>query len=381
MDIHKKISASKLILLCFILLSVFVWKKVEAADLPVRGVMWSSTIGWISASSTTPSPAYGLTVHDDGRITGQAWSNNIGWVSFDASDAQMCTGSAGVPGVRYSLDTRPAYKGYISGYARAIAGTNEQGWDGCIGFGVAGNSTTRPRYTYNAATGVGTFSGAAWGDVNIGWLDISGLTASPLEVISGSCITPAPPTGIACPNQQTPLSQNTTWTSNGPNLSDCPINPICKYYTIASSNSCTGTMDGTKCLGTNEAPSTPTAWMFVADCPTDPATNICKYTDGGDDGDDGGDGGDISCKPYNLIGDVISYANVGQKVVWKSTGGAGSWGGDGVGSCTQSTSCETKYSTIGKKTVTLGGVQCTVVINGQNGTELPIINDPNFKEF
>lgn len=136
----------------------------------VSGYAWSSNIGWVSfnchqggtnGGDICGTSAYSVNVDSStGIFSGFAWSSNIGWISFNSGDvATQCGSIAKLTGTT------------VSGWARAIAGSQAQGWDGCINF-----SGTNPNYgvVYNATSH--TLTGYAWGSTVVGWIGFTNTT-------------------------------------------------------------------------------------------------------------------------------------------------------------------------------------------------------------
>ena len=119
----------------------------------VTGYAWSDTIGWISLSGGS----YGITVSGSGTLSGYAWSDNIGWVSANSSDLSGCPTAP----CSATIDEN----GNLSGWLKAVSGGSAQsgGWDGFISLSGSGYGPSRQAS--------GSFSGYAWGDINVGWLD------------------------------------------------------------------------------------------------------------------------------------------------------------------------------------------------------------------
>ena len=126
----------------------------SATSAPITGYLWSDTIGWISMQGT--SPAYGITVASDGSLSGYAWSDNVGWISANAADLSGCPTA---PCTAQISGTS------LTGWLKVLAG-GAGGWDGWISL-----SGTSPAYGVSENTSTGAFSGYAWGDVNLGWID------------------------------------------------------------------------------------------------------------------------------------------------------------------------------------------------------------------
>jgi hypothetical protein len=156
------LAALLLIALSFLYgISSFHLNKAEAStQAPLTGWLWSETIGWIDTNCQNQSGAgcstFGLTIDSvSGAITGYAWSENIGWVSANHADVLYCE-------TNYSGSDAVITGSAVTGWLRAVAGntSNSGGWDGCINLSGI---------TYSS----GSFSGYAWGDMNVGWVDFS----------------------------------------------------------------------------------------------------------------------------------------------------------------------------------------------------------------
>lgn len=149
------------------------------------GYAWSSNIGWISMNCKTGGPNqvdicgvsnYNVSIDSSGDLVGYAWSDNIGWLKFG--------GLSGTPGndgnAHYDSAT-----GEITGFAQFCSGRvgrgnyfdinnncggsdRTDGWDGWLSLGGKGS------YGITVSTS-GIFYGQAWGDVNVGWVDFSGV--------------------------------------------------------------------------------------------------------------------------------------------------------------------------------------------------------------
>ena len=136
----------------------------------INGWAWSETIGWLSLHGTT----YGLYIDEDGYVAGYAWSENIGWVSAEEDDLAGCPQA-------------PCYARMVSdkliGWLRALAADDEYaaGWDGWIALSDM-TPTDDADYGVSLETS-GTFSGFAWGEMIVGWLDFgqASTTYTPCE--------------------------------------------------------------------------------------------------------------------------------------------------------------------------------------------------------
>ena len=129
----------------------------------MSGWAWSDTIGWISLNSlnetSCPGGTYGLDIDADGTITGYAWSENVGWISANAADLSGCPTSPCTARMEGSA---------MKGWWKALSADDSQsgGWDGFISL-----SGTSP--DYGPTLSGGTFTGYAWGDMNLGWISFS----------------------------------------------------------------------------------------------------------------------------------------------------------------------------------------------------------------
>lgn len=130
---------------------------------PIAGWAWSDTIGWIdlncSNDSTCGTSNYGLAVDESDVISGYAWSDNVGWISANASDLSGCPEAPCTARMSGSA---------MAGWLRALSANDSQagGWDGFISL-----SGSNPAYGPTLSGGI--FSGFAWGDTNVGWVDWS----------------------------------------------------------------------------------------------------------------------------------------------------------------------------------------------------------------
>lgn len=152
---------------------------LSQAASPLTGYAWSDTIGWISLNcsnlGTCGTSNYGLSIAADGAISGYAWSENIGWISAQSANLTGCpTAPCTVRMDEYAL----------KGWLRALAYSDSQsgGWDGFISL-----SGTNYGPTLNQAGD--TFTGYAWGDMNIGWLSFGAGTTPVQTTWNPQCST------------------------------------------------------------------------------------------------------------------------------------------------------------------------------------------------
>ncbi len=230
----------------------------------VSGWGWSSTIGWISLNSSddhNPNAVgvqadavdYGVRVDTtqnpatQGAMSGYAWSPNIGWISFNVSDtASICPTSAAA---RINMTT-----GVMSGWARATAGTNASGWNGCISL-----SGSNPSYGPTMNTTTGALSGFAWGSTVVGWVQINAIvTLDPNQPTLSLVATPttlanAGTTSLSWigANVQT-SSCFAPWTAQTGSTGTEPAVPVSTTTTFTIT-----------CQGNNNAPITATATVTV----------------------------------------------------------------------------------------------------------------------
>jgi hypothetical protein len=163
----------------------------------VFGWAWSENIGWISFNNTSAGGATNYGVHickNDidplcpgvaapkvGKFTGYAWSENIGWIAFadfdgdgdvDAADRNIA-GAPCAPNCQTSVDEG----GNVSGWARALVFGD--GWDGWINLRGQTTETLPKSYgvSIDFSSNPSDFSGWAWGDAVVGWVDFNTLRA------------------------------------------------------------------------------------------------------------------------------------------------------------------------------------------------------------
>jgi len=142
----------------------------------VGGWAWSSNIGWISLSCENEydigaGTDYGVDINE-GIFSGYAWSSNIGWVNMAPSGTYPALPS------HY---TQSDAGGQVSGWARACTvfetgcsgdlktADKRGGWEGWIEMGGA---------THELTIFSGGFSGYAWSDLVIGWIDFGTATTT-----------------------------------------------------------------------------------------------------------------------------------------------------------------------------------------------------------
>lgn len=183
----------------------------------VQGWAWSnmndplttadeSSIGWISFNSLNcdidgdgvyegageiggPAPegcptsgvvnSYGVNINPStGIFSGYAWSENVGWISFNSGELVGCPSGS----CQAIMDVN---SGNVSGWARACAvfqggcsgilksAGELGGWDGWIKLAADDRSWGVSVNRIGGDPNFGKFSGYAWGDINIGWVNFS----------------------------------------------------------------------------------------------------------------------------------------------------------------------------------------------------------------
>jgi len=136
----KKHSRRLARLLAIVVLSVIVAggasfaARAQAATYGLDGWLWSSNIGWISASSSDSGAGggpYNVTMDVSGNLTGYMWSSNIGWIKFGGL-SNFPTNGTPYGNAAVNLST-----GLVTGWARALAGCQNDLWNGtnCTGGG------------------------------------------------------------------------------------------------------------------------------------------------------------------------------------------------------------------------------------------------------
>lgn len=184
--------------------------------------------GWISAKYTI-TPPIGIPVDGGvkfdpvtGKFSGYAWSEHGGYMKFDPTSGYpvgLNTKSSGVhidPACLNSVQTVCP----VHGWARFVSATTDPqagGWDGWVSFsGGDPDLLDGPRAKYGVKYDKvsGKFSGSAWGEKVVGWINCNGLSMGP--------IVPPPP--VVCTD---PLALN----YNQPE--------VCKYD-LTCSNAITG---------------------------------------------------------------------------------------------------------------------------------------------
>lgn len=152
--------------------------NAQQSVVDVRGVAWSSTIGWINFNCVDTlscgSSSYRVQYNQDtGELSGYAWSSNVGWISFNKSDVGGNDNSCPVAPCTAKVDD-----GELEGFARVLAAEERlnDGWDGWIrlsgsNYGVNFDGTAFTGYAWGGGDTVSHADGEAI--VGIGWVDFS----------------------------------------------------------------------------------------------------------------------------------------------------------------------------------------------------------------
>ncbi|MFA6476550.1 MAG: hypothetical protein WCV68_04035 [Candidatus Paceibacterota bacterium] len=160
-----------------------VMAETTVTGIELRGWSWSSNTGWLSFNSkdlSSPSGVYAVTMSSTtGALSGYAWSSSLGWIKFDPS----LSGPSGNDTPYGAKLVDPDLKGWAracSVFIGSCSGnlrpdTERGGWDGWI-------KMINVKLATNASGGK-YFSGYAWGDLNLGWINLGGDQGGP----PGSC--------------------------------------------------------------------------------------------------------------------------------------------------------------------------------------------------
>ncbi len=268
-----------LILIVFVLILLFAFKKdfgrvAGASETQyLSGYAWSSNIGWISFSSTTPV-VYGVTYtpnsstdFSNGKFSGYAWSSNIGWISFGCGQPDtnvaggiLCSGDSSAPNYpvgQVTVNSGPALiNNKLVGWARACsvfqsgcsgALKDTGGWDGWISLSGQASDVSVSSYGATLDPKTGKFSGFAWGGGNITSTDGTGTNISP-QVIgwidfsgTGTGVPPVPPlAGGDNPGGVTDVSNSRGVTLCHDQLCQKPLAPPLPDFTVVCSITVSG---------------------------------------------------------------------------------------------------------------------------------------------
>ena len=149
----------------------FLKEAGSATYYDLHGQAWSDTVGWFSVNCQEGGPTgnnicatsnYKVSTDATGILTGYAWSDNVGWITFSED-----TGCPSAP-CRGQLNA-----GGLTGWARVLSPfvptdphPDRGGWDGWIDLSQVTRSGNDLR-------------GAAWGDINLGWLSMNCIDGGP----------------------------------------------------------------------------------------------------------------------------------------------------------------------------------------------------------
>jgi len=188
---------------------------------PLCGFAWGGTnegvgygVGWISFNSkdcdtngdgtfndgvagcpTSGNAAnYGVSVDTGGRLNGFAWSSNIGWIKFGCTAGNNCLdySSIGLQGAGRAVINDGGTVRNVQGWIRACSGSQggdcssasrTDGWDGWIN--LMGNSS----YGVKFNTQTQKFSGYAWGDKVVGWLNFAPVQGNEVRYCTALNVT------------------------------------------------------------------------------------------------------------------------------------------------------------------------------------------------
>lgn len=212
----------------FLGISTYYFKDIHAQTSSIssiQGYAWSSNIGWIEFDPDN------IQVNTDGSIVGYAWSSNVGWLQF-----------GGLSGAPTSADDAKIQNDRITGWAKFLSADGTvSGWDGWVLFGGQ-------THWVNLDSNTNQFSGYAWGDDVVGWIDFSGVSG--VSVNDPICPNGATnwPDCSSCPGGGTPINNS------------CPPVDMCLNIDGNQATVPSGTIQvsGSQCICTNDAidPST-----------------------------------------------------------------------------------------------------------------------------
>lgn len=162
---------------------------VQAAQINLQGYAWSDVpqnnavdrgAGWVKFNG----PGYVVNMDSStGALSGYAWSENYGWLSFQSADVAGCPTAPCAPTVNLST-------GAVSGWARFLAAPSSGTWTGWVHLNPSNGGVS-----YNLASA--QFSGDAWGDSDIGWVEFCGAWTPDCVATAGTAaaisvaVTPA----------------------------------------------------------------------------------------------------------------------------------------------------------------------------------------------
>lgn len=179
-NIERKLLAVAIVLVVAVSFFISPKETFSQASMPITGWAWSGGgtgttaevsggVGWISFHCSNPIPGfpsgvcssnpYGLSIAANGTISGYAWSDNVGWITANSAELTGCPTAP----CTARMDELS-----MEGWMKAVSGGAAQsgGWDGFI-------SLSGTTYGPVLSATADTFSGYAWGDVNVGWVSFS----------------------------------------------------------------------------------------------------------------------------------------------------------------------------------------------------------------
>lgn len=302
-------------ILTVFLATFFVVSVAYAASSNLSGYGWAGQkdtagntvgVGWVDFTGVTMGDSA-----SSGILSGKAWSPNIGWITFNSTElagcpTAPCTAAAdwSHPNTDGSINVKGwarACSVYASGCSGVLAGDAYRGtWDGWIALSNPSGTNWSGTNSVRFSPTTGDFSGYAWGDQVIGWLDFTGVktTVPEVPVCSDGSAAPGGDTtkcdmcpGADNPGVQTSTTQcdvcpndagiqtSITQCSGGPGPGgQCHVGESCWCTEHPTDASCPGGTQGNLCPDG----ITPVK-VGVACPPTSPAdtpycTNLPRYT-------------------------------------------------------------------------------------------------------
>lgn len=241
----------------------------QTTSIKVSGWMWSDNVGWFNSNNITIDPA-------SGYWSGYAWSDHIGWINFSSISVPISGGKV--------TGSAQACSVYASGCSGTLKSTSLLGgWDGKIEMTDVYWDKTNNKFTGNSSRTAIPF---AWGDLNVGWLSLSGLStdASASNVTLSVVKTSTDSSGV---NSVTPINIGSSGTysltspatavtltaknSTGSSVATCWTGCGITYSSSNKQATYTCTMDASKIATVGCA-------IPTGDCGTDPSLCGCTGT-------------------------------------------------------------------------------------------------------
>lgn len=222
---------SFVIALSFVSIGVFFDNPVSTQagqEHNMRGWAWSDNIGWVSFNctelGTCATSNYGVNISGANNVlSGYAWSDNVGWISFNEYDLFGCPSGT----CRAWFENNQ-----LKGWAKVLSGNDYlgDGFDGFISLDCetagwcSGGSTD---YGIDYTPGNKSFSGYAWGDSVVGWMNMSASLPGSLttgvyqDVYQGDTATSTPTVSLTATPSSVSSGSNTTLSWQTSSVDSC----------------------------------------------------------------------------------------------------------------------------------------------------------------